>query len=66
MHSAPAARTVHAGVGLLTTPAAIRSAFTALTAFGDLGADEVVCYCHGLDPDQVDRLADLLQHSAGL
>ncbi|MFC3348008.1 LLM class flavin-dependent oxidoreductase [Streptomyces echinoruber] len=43
--------------GLLTTPAAIRSA---LTAFGDLGADEVVCYCHGLDPDQVDRLADLL------
>jgi alkanesulfonate monooxygenase SsuD/methylene tetrahydromethanopterin reductase-like flavin-dependent oxidoreductase (luciferase family) len=43
--------------GLLTTPAAVRSA---VTGFADLGADEVVLYCHGVDPDQVDRLADLL------
>jgi hypothetical protein len=43
--------------GLLTTPAAVRSA---IRAFAGLGADEVVSYCHGLDPDQVDRLADLL------
>jgi alkanesulfonate monooxygenase SsuD/methylene tetrahydromethanopterin reductase-like flavin-dependent oxidoreductase (luciferase family) len=41
--------------GVLTTPAAIRSA---IRAFGDLGADEVMLYpwAHGLD--QVDRLAD--------
>ncbi|MGW6906515.1 LLM class flavin-dependent oxidoreductase [Streptomyces sp. NPDC054940] len=43
--------------GLLTSPAEIR---TALTAFADLGADEVMLYCHGLDPDQVDRLAELV------
>ncbi|MFD0003574.1 LLM class flavin-dependent oxidoreductase [Streptomyces sp. NPDC127178] len=43
--------------GLLTTPAEIRAA---LTAFADLGADEVMLYCYGLDPDQVDRLADVL------
>lgn len=43
--------------GLLTTPAGIRAA---LTAFADLGADEVMLYCYGLDPDQVDRLADVL------
>ncbi|MEU7085378.1 LLM class flavin-dependent oxidoreductase [Streptomyces achromogenes] len=42
---------------LLTTPAEIRAA---ITAFGDLGADEVMLYCHALDPDQVDRLADVL------
>ena len=42
--------------GLLTTPTAIRDA---ITAFSDLGADEVMLYCYGLDPDQVDRLADL-------
>ncbi|MDN3260409.1 LLM class flavin-dependent oxidoreductase [Streptomyces sp. CSDS2] len=43
--------------GLLTTPSGIRAA---ITAFTDLGADEVMLYCHGLDPDQVDRLADIL------
>ncbi|POX64438.1 LLM class flavin-dependent oxidoreductase [Streptomyces sp. Ru62] len=43
--------------GLLTTPTAIRAAITALA---DLGADEVVLYCYGVDPDQVDRLADVV------
>ncbi|MFI6011436.1 LLM class flavin-dependent oxidoreductase [Streptomyces sp. NPDC051243] len=43
--------------GMLTTPAEIRAA---LTAFADLGADEVMLYCYGLDPDQVYRLADVL------
>ncbi|MET7455758.1 LLM class flavin-dependent oxidoreductase [Streptomyces sp. NPDC005574] len=43
--------------GTLTTPAGIRAA---ITAFGDLGADEVMLYCYGLDPHQVDRLADAL------
>jgi len=43
--------------GLLTTPAAIRAA---LAAYAGLGVHEVMLYCHGLDPDQVDRLADVL------
>lgn len=43
--------------GMLTTPADVR---TAITGFADLGADEVMLYCHGTDADQVDRLADLL------
>lgn len=43
--------------GMLTTPAEIREA---VAAFADLGADEVMLYCYGLDPDQVDRLADVL------
>ncbi|MFE1749110.1 LLM class flavin-dependent oxidoreductase [Streptomyces anandii] len=43
--------------GMLTTPGEIREA---ITAYGDLGADEVMLYCHGLDPAQADRLADLL------
>ncbi|MCL8012729.1 LLM class flavin-dependent oxidoreductase [Streptomyces sp. AS02] len=43
--------------GLLTTPAEIR---TAIAAFADLGADEVMLYCYGLDPDQVDRLAEII------
>jgi alkanesulfonate monooxygenase SsuD/methylene tetrahydromethanopterin reductase-like flavin-dependent oxidoreductase (luciferase family) len=43
--------------GMLTTPAAIRGA---VTAFRDLGADEVMLYCYGTDPDQVDRLAGVL------
>lgn len=42
--------------GMLTTPAQIRSV---VTRFADLGADEVMLYCHGRDPDQVNRLADL-------
>jgi alkanesulfonate monooxygenase SsuD/methylene tetrahydromethanopterin reductase-like flavin-dependent oxidoreductase (luciferase family) len=32
----------------------------AIAGYGDLGADEVVLYCYGRDPDQVDRLADLV------
>ncbi|UXY23187.1 LLM class flavin-dependent oxidoreductase [Streptomyces cynarae] len=43
--------------GMLTTPAEIQEA---ITAFTDLGADEVMLYCYGLDPAQVDRLADIL------
>ncbi|MFB8246984.1 LLM class flavin-dependent oxidoreductase [Streptomyces sp. NPDC055952] len=43
--------------GLLTTPAAVREA---VTGFAGLGADEVMLYCHGSDPHQVDRLADAL------
>lgn len=41
--------------GLLTTPGQIREA---ITRFADLGADEVMLYCHGRDPEQVNRLAD--------
>jgi alkanesulfonate monooxygenase SsuD/methylene tetrahydromethanopterin reductase-like flavin-dependent oxidoreductase (luciferase family) len=43
--------------GVLTTPAAVRAA---VTAFADLGADEVMLYCHGSDPHQVERLADTM------
>lgn len=43
--------------GLLTTAGEIRAA---ITRFGELGADEVMLYCHGRDPDQVSRLADLV------
>lgn len=43
--------------GMLTTPTEIHEA---ITAFTDLGADEVMLYCYGVDPDQVDRLADIL------
>ncbi|MEV5754326.1 LLM class flavin-dependent oxidoreductase [Actinoallomurus sp. NPDC052308] len=43
--------------GMLTTPGEIRDA---IAAFTDLGADEVMLYCYGLDPAQVDRLADVL------
>ncbi|MEV6738176.1 LLM class flavin-dependent oxidoreductase [Streptomyces sp. NPDC051104] len=43
--------------GMLTTPSEIREA---ITAFTDLGADEVMLYCYGLDPAQVDRLIDVL------
>ncbi|AYC39058.1 LLM class flavin-dependent oxidoreductase [Streptomyces griseorubiginosus] len=43
--------------GLLTTPQQIRE--TADAYFG-IGADEVMLYCWAPDPDQVDRLADLL------
>ncbi|GAA0345599.1 LLM class flavin-dependent oxidoreductase [Actinoallomurus spadix] len=43
--------------GMLTTPGEIRDA---IAAFADLGADEVMLYCYGLDPAQVDRLADVL------
>lgn len=43
--------------GLLTTPNEIRDV---IAGFADLGADEVMLYCYGLDPSQVDRLADAL------
>ena len=42
--------------GLLTTPGQIRAA---IAQFEDLGADEVMLYCHGRDPGQVDRLAEV-------
>ncbi len=43
--------------GVLTTPNEIRDA---ISGFADLGADEVMLYCHSTDPDQVDRLADVV------
>jgi hypothetical protein len=43
--------------GLLATRGAIRSG---IAAYRDLGADEVVLYCWATDPDQVDRIADLV------
>ncbi|MFL9655226.1 LLM class flavin-dependent oxidoreductase [Streptomyces sp. PB17] len=43
--------------GLLTTAPEIRAA---VDAFRDIGADEVVLYCWSSDPDQVDRLADVV------
>ncbi len=43
--------------GMLTTPDQIR---TATKQFEDLGADELMLYCYGTDPDQVDRIADII------
>ena len=43
--------------GMLSTPGQIRAA---IAQFEDLGADEVMLYCHGRDPGQVDRLAEIL------
>ncbi|MEU8896370.1 LLM class flavin-dependent oxidoreductase [Nocardia sp. NPDC048505] len=43
--------------GMRSTPAEIR---TAAAQFADLGADELICYCYGADPAQVDRIADAL------
>ncbi|MGF6887320.1 alkanesulfonate monooxygenase SsuD/methylene tetrahydromethanopterin reductase-like flavin-dependent oxidoreductase (luciferase family) [Nocardia sp. GAS34] len=43
--------------GMLTTTDQIRSA---IRQFEDLGADEVMLYCYGTDPDQVDRLAEIV------
>ena len=43
--------------GLLTTPGQIRAA---IAQFEDLGVDEVMLYCHGRDPGQVDRLAEVV------
>ncbi|MEU6994892.1 LLM class flavin-dependent oxidoreductase [Streptomyces sp. NPDC046465] len=42
--------------GMLSTPREIREA---IAGFADLGADEVMLYCHGIDPDQVDRLGEV-------
>ncbi|WP_227979857.1 LLM class flavin-dependent oxidoreductase [Nocardia spumae] len=33
---------------------------TVAQQFADLGVDEVIFYCYGRDPEQVDRLADIL------
>ena len=44
--------------GMLTTAAGIRDA---IARFADLGADEVMLYCYGLDHAQADRLADILR-----
>jgi hypothetical protein len=30
-----------------------------VSAFAELGADEVILYCWSADPDQVDRLAEV-------
>jgi len=43
--------------GMLTTASGIRDA---IAQFADLGADEVMLYCYGLDPAQADRLAGIL------
>jgi alkanesulfonate monooxygenase SsuD/methylene tetrahydromethanopterin reductase-like flavin-dependent oxidoreductase (luciferase family) len=43
--------------GMLTTPAQIRQT---ITQYADLGADEVMFYCFGADPGQVERLADAI------
>jgi alkanesulfonate monooxygenase SsuD/methylene tetrahydromethanopterin reductase-like flavin-dependent oxidoreductase (luciferase family) len=43
--------------GMLSTEEQICDAVAAVE---DLGADELILYCHGRDPDQVDRLADLI------
>lgn len=43
--------------GLLTTPQQIRET---TDAYFGIGADEVMLYCWASDPDQIDRLADLL------
>lgn len=40
--------------GMLTTPASIRQA---IAAYADFGVDEVMLYCYGRDPGQVERLA---------
>jgi alkanesulfonate monooxygenase SsuD/methylene tetrahydromethanopterin reductase-like flavin-dependent oxidoreductase (luciferase family) len=42
---------------MLTTPQQVR---TAITAFADLGADEVMLYCWATDADQINRLADVI------
>ena len=50
-------RAAYMADGLLTTPGAIR---TAVAALAGIGAEEVVLYCWAGDPDQVDRLAELV------
>ncbi|WP_433356502.1 LLM class flavin-dependent oxidoreductase [Microtetraspora malaysiensis] len=43
--------------GMLTTPEAV---LRAVSAFGDIGADEVMLYCWSADTGQVDRIAEAL------
>lgn len=50
-------RADHMADGMLTTPDEIR---TAIAQFEDLGADELMLYCWGSDPDQVDRIAHII------
>lgn len=47
--------------GMLRGAEAVRRAITAYT---DLGAHEVILYCWSADPDQVDRLADIVTATA--
>ncbi|MBF6064973.1 LLM class flavin-dependent oxidoreductase [Nocardia terpenica] len=47
----------HMTNGMLTTPHQIR---TAITQFENLGADELMLYCWARDPDQINRIADLI------
>jgi alkanesulfonate monooxygenase SsuD/methylene tetrahydromethanopterin reductase-like flavin-dependent oxidoreductase (luciferase family) len=49
--------TEHAVEGMLTTPEQIR---TALAAFADIGADEVMLYCWASDSAQLDRISDVI------
>ncbi|MEV6277906.1 LLM class flavin-dependent oxidoreductase [Nocardia sp. NPDC051832] len=43
--------------GMRTTPGEIR---TASAQFEELGADEIIFYCYGSDPSQIDRLAEVI------
>ncbi|ATL65082.1 LLM class flavin-dependent oxidoreductase [Nocardia terpenica] len=47
----------HMTNGMLTTPHQIQ---TAITQFEALGADELMLYCWDRDPDQVNRIADII------
>lgn len=49
--------TEHAVEGMLTTPAQLRDA---VQAFAGIGADELMLYCWSSDPEQLDRIADLI------
>ncbi|MFE3883383.1 LLM class flavin-dependent oxidoreductase [Streptomyces lydicus] len=53
----PSSYTDHVVKGLLTTGAQIRDA---VAAFRAIGADEVMLYCWSPDPDQVERLAEVV------
>jgi hypothetical protein len=43
--------------GVVTTPKLLR---TVLAQYGQLGVDEVICYCWGRGVDQIDRICDAL------
>ncbi|MCM2430346.1 LLM class flavin-dependent oxidoreductase [Streptomyces sp. RKAG337] len=47
----------HFADGLLGDPQEIKAA---VSAYADLGADEVILYCWSPDPDQIDRFTDTL------
>jgi alkanesulfonate monooxygenase SsuD/methylene tetrahydromethanopterin reductase-like flavin-dependent oxidoreductase (luciferase family) len=50
-------RAEHMVDGMLTTAGRVRDA---VTAYQDIGADEVILYCWSPDPGQIARLADVL------